>query len=299
MIQTSDLVNCVKMLECLQSHSPLSVSREDLANMLSVDIRTITRYAKRLSLLGVTSKKGKSGGYTYEGKKLYNSTFDCVDDLYAINLTLNSNYVIRLFNKKKVGGINLMEDLIFHNDLISEKDLQKMIKITEAIKNCESISIRYIKDNKPFECYVQPICFKNYDGFVYLFAYYRNCLRVYSIEKLEFIDYISDNKFVRRKEDIDIIKRLPNHEIYGKDDVCSFTIIAQKEVYNRLKKSFKSSINIDYTKPYQEVTIVTRSYKEVVSILLSCANFIKFKDKDNPVYNLYKKTLEEMRCNVD
>ena len=295
MIQTQDLINCVNILEYLQTHSPEIVSRDEIASIFNIDIRTVTRYAKRLQPLGVVSRKGKKGGYSYEGKKLYNSAFDSIDDLYAINLTLNSPRVLKMFNTKKIGGIVLSDDIIFHNDTIPDKVLDKMIKIVDAIRTQETILIKYIKEGKPFECSVQPLCFKNYDGFVYLFAYYRNSLRIYSVEKLEFVDYVPDQKFERNKQDIDLIKSLPNHEIYGKDPTCSFVIEASKEVYNRLKKSFKNTIKIDYTKPSQIITIVTRSYKEVVSILLSCSIYIRFLDKNNPVYTLYKDTINSMQ----
>lgn len=295
MIQTQDLINCMNILEYLQTHSPEIISRDEIASIFNIDIRTVSRYAKRLQPLGVVSRKGKKGGYSYEGKKLFNSAFDSIDDLYAINLTLNSSRVLKMFNNKKIGGIILSEDVIFHNDTIPDKALDKMIKILDAIRAKEAIRIKYIKEGKPFECTIEPLCFKNYDGFVYLFAYYRNSLRIYSVNKLEFVDYIPEQKFEKNEQDIELIKSLPNHEIYGKDPLCSFSIEASKEIYNRLKKSFKNTIKIDYTKPSQIVNIVTRSYKEVVSILLSCGIYVRFLDKNNPVYTLYKDTINLMR----
>ncbi len=297
MSNTTDLINSIKFLNYLQSHSPETCSREDLARYLNVSLRTITRYAHKLEPLGIDSVRGRGGGYAYAGKQFLPMALKSVDDMYAINLSINSPEVIDMINACNPNGIILSNSLIFSNNQISKSDLEKMIRITEAIYLKKAIKIKYEIAERTFNCYVVPICFKNYDGLIYLFGYYRKEVHCYSLPKLTFLEFVNDREKLsishKFKEDLERIKNMPNHEIYGNDDLVTFRILVKKVAYNRLKKSFKD-VELDYSQNHSLIRISTKSYKEVCALLLSCGDNIKFVDKDNEVFKTYKEMVKNM-----
>lgn len=293
MSDSNDILKAVKMLGYLQNHSPMAISRKKLSEYLECSIRSVTRYGKKLEVVGVESVRGRDGGFYYGGKDAFPFNLTNVDDLYRLNLSINSEYVIDKVNEINKTGIALSKDLIFSNSNISQEDIEKMTKITEAIYLKRSIKITYEKKGNYFDAYICPICFKNYDGVVYLFAYYRDSIRVYDLRKVDFKDY-QDRQYTIKKEDVEHIKKLPNHEIYGSDVPCSFTIRVYKIAYNRFKKSFKDLVKLNYESTYTDVMIKTKSYHEVVSLLLSLGSNVEFVDKDNDVFKLYKEELYRM-----
>lgn len=293
MSDSNDILNAVKMLGYLQNHSPMAVSRQKLANYLGCSTRSITRYGKKLTEVGVESCRGRDGGYFYGGKDAFPFNFSNIDDVYKLNLAINSDYVIDTINTINKSGIELSKNLIFSNSNISEEDIKKMVQITEAIYLKTSIKITYQKDGNFFDAYINPICFKNYDGVVYLFAYYSDNIHVYDLRKLMFKGY-QERQFKIRSEDLEHIRKLPNHEIYGADIVCSFKVRVYKVAYNRFKKAFKDLVQLNYDSTFTDVTIKTRSYREVVSLLLSLGANVEFLEKDNDVYRLYKEELYRM-----
>ncbi len=293
MSDSNDLLNAIKMLGYLQSHSPHAISRTHLAEYLNCSTRSITRYGKKLAEIGVSSNRGRDGGYYYGGKDTFPFSFTVVDDVYRLNLALNSEYVLSKINQLNSSGIELNPNLIFSNSNIDKETVEKMVKITEAIYLKNTIKISYQRNYEYFDVYVAPICFKNYDGVVYLFAYYRDQIHAYDLRKVEFVSYL-ERTYEIRPNDIENIKKMPNHEIYGNDPVCAFRIRVNQLAYNRFKKAFKDAAKLSYDEPVSIVTIKTKSYREVISLLLSIGSNIEFVDKDNDVYRLYKDEVEKI-----
>ena len=113
MSDSNDILNAVKMLGYLQNHSPMAVSRQKLANYLGCSTRSITRYGKKLTEVGVESCRGRDGGYFYGGKDAFPFNFSNIDDVYKLNLAINSDYVIDTINTINKSGIELSKNLIF------------------------------------------------------------------------------------------------------------------------------------------------------------------------------------------
>lgn len=293
MVTNSDLTKCIKILNFLQSHSPNIISRRELSEEFDIPLRSISRYANKLKPLGVESVRGKNGGFYYGGKSLLPMAFESIDDLFALNLSLNNDSIIDKINSLNKNGIKLSKNLIFTNNKINDVDMSKMVKICDAIYKKNNIVINYNKGDNSFNCYISPICFKNYDGLIYLYAYYRNEVHSYALSKLKFIEY-TDKKFEVNQMDFVRIKNIADHEIGCFDKPITFRIKADKIIYNRLKKVYKDIINIDYDAPVSIIYITTISYKEEVSLLLSLGSNFEFIDKNNPVYELYIEEINKI-----
>lgn len=294
MKKQNDVVNCLKLLTYLQSHSPELISRNELAAFLGISVRSVSRYGAKLKSLGVSSSKGKKGGFYYDGKELFPMALNSIDELFALNLSLINDTMIDKINTLNKNGIKLSKDLMFTNNKISDEDMRKMVKICEAINSKTSIKVTYQKnDGTKFDCYLCPICFKNYDGLIYLYAYYREEVHSYVLNKLEFKEFC-DHKYDIKKIDLINICNIPNHEIAKFNPPLTFKIKVNSICYNRLKKSYKDTIKINYNDPVSVVTITTSSYKEEVSLLLSLGSNIEFIDKNNEVYRLYKEEINNL-----
>lgn len=293
MVTNTDLTKCIKILNFLQSHSPNIISRRELSEEFNIPLRSISRYANKLKPLGVESVRGKNGGFYYNGKSILPMAFQTIDDLFALNLSLNNDSVIDKINILNKNGIKLSKNLIFTNNKVNDEDMEKMVKICDAIYKKNNIVINYTKGDNNYNCYVSPICFKNYDGLIYLYAYYRNEVHSYALSKLKFIEY-TDKKFEINKMDLVRIKNIADHEIGSFDKPITFRIKANKLIYNRLKKVYKDTVNIDYEAPVSTLSITTSSYKEEVSLLLSLGSNFEFIDKDNEVYALYVEEINKI-----
>lgn len=294
MKKENDVVCCLKLLMYLQAHSPDLVSRKELSAFLNISIRSITRYANKLKVLGVASVRGKNGGFYYDGKDLFPMSLSSIDELFALNLSLISDSMIDRINTFNKNGIKLSKDLMFINNKINDEDMKKMVKICEGIHSKTSIKVNYQKnDGTKYECYLSPICFKNYDGLIYLFAYYRDEVHSYVLNKLDFLGY-SDHKYEIKRIDLIRVASTPNHEIAKFNDSLTFRIRVKSLAYNRLKRAYKDTIKINYDEPVNVISITTSSYKEEVSLLLSLGSNIEFIDKDNEVYKLYKEEIKKM-----
>ncbi len=308
----TDFESKLRLLYLLIDRIPEYVSANELGEKLNVSPRTIKRYAKSLKDIGLVDvRNGSKGGYAFDGKKSEILPF-CFSGTYETilaNLSIVNNSVIDRINQINVNRTQMHKDLMLTSNAISNDDLEKMVPFAMDIIEKRPIYITYSRFNEnedkleKFDIFIKPICFKIYDGFIYLFAYYYDDIRAYALNRIE----RREDKEIPKKynkpyeilqKDVNKIKNLSDHEIYGSDELFEFKISVKRIVYNRLKKCFKRDIYIDYNRKTSVISIKTRSYKETASLLLSCGPNISFLvKKDNPVYTEYKAFLDEMYKN--
>lgn len=294
-----DVINCVKLLSYIKARSPEIISGDELSSYLEVSKRTLRRYIDYLKDdFGIDSKKGRDGGYFFNSFKKTSFSLEGLDELNQINLSIDDEEVIKKLNKINLNGINLCLNLKFDNSEVTKSDLEKMIVLTDSIRAKKMVNFSSVtKEGRKYQAYFGPICFKIFDGVTYLYAYYRNQIRMYVLSNIEILDERNE-KFIIKKEDIEYIKNKPNYELYDKDPLLYFKIKIKKIVYNRFKKEFKNEIKFDDTKQEAEVTIKTQSYLECLTHLLALQDNFQFLDKKNKMYELYKITLSKMKKNL-
>ena len=310
----------------LKTHSPEYVSRKELADkFFSGNLKTCEKYCTTLrnSKL-VSSKTGVSGGYTYDpcindtsltgqdiNKLLNELTYKDLEELNKVNLAISDNSVIIRLSKLNYNGLPLLTNLKFNQSILTKKEEQVMIDITDAIRLKHKIKINYISSTienekgcvNVYEIKVCPINFTIYNGVAYLNAYYERIVdskpcgyyskRNYVVNRIESVTHLEGEKFEINEEDIEILRNKFPYELYDSDPEIEVKICLKYEGFNCFNRVFKNYYSdlIDYRKKEVIIPIKTKSYRECCGNLLALGITFDFLDNTNKVAELYRITL--------
>ncbi len=323
----------LKVLCYLKSRSPEYVKGNELKDLFfdgsKKKLETCVKTLRESNL--IDSNSGSQGGYTYSpyfdkkdilgkniDKLLNNFTFNNVEELNRINLSINGEENIKKIKELSFGSLALVNDLKYDSTILSSKEKKIMLNIVDAIRDKHKIKIKYIASNlndddsiNIYEVVLAPINFYIFNGICYLNAYYEKIhdkkltgelvTRRYVVNRIDenSIIHLDTEHFKIKSKDKEIIKNKLPYEIYDSNNELVFKIKLSYVGYNCFNRTFKNYYSdfIEYKEKYSIIEIKTKSYLECTSNLLSLGNTFEFIDSNESqiIKELYLKTIDELK----
>ena len=274
----SHIARELKMLYYLNDHRNRFVKIEELANLFELDNRQIRRYKDDLdTLFEIESKSGSEGGYKLK-EPLDKSLMIPDNIMLAVNVSTKNNE--SLFKSlKELPVISRMDNVIGGDNIITDKEMDNLVVLVNAIRDNKSISFHYIdRKGNNMDLTINPYKLSYNNHTYYLHGDYKGMYRHYDIDSISNI--VLNDTFIKSNEMINTSNDLPYYGI--KNDGIEVTLIIEytnESILGRIERLFEHKGVVDIkNKTY---TIKSNSENELFYPLfqLGLSN-IKIKNKD-------------------